>query len=100
MRHQNYWNGALVWQKIYDSALGRLHPDGILVITSYFDKEHLQATHALQQLGATLITTIVNPSSRPVLNAPNKSVDRHIAIFKKNKQATINESAEKTLLIP
>lgn len=81
MRHQNYWNGALVWQAIYDSALHRLHKDGILIITSYFDKEHLQAVQALQQLGANLLTTIRNPQSRPVLDAPNKSVDRHIAVF-------------------
>ncbi len=83
MRHQNYWNGAITWQHIYDSALNRLSPDGILVITSYFDKEHFQAVQAIQQLGATLITTVRNPISRPVTDAPNKSVDRHIAIFKK-----------------
>ncbi len=85
MRHQNYWNGATTWQSIYDSALQRLSPEGILVITSYFDKEHLQALQAIQQLGATLITTIQNPQSRPVLDAPNKSVDRHIAIFSKQE---------------
>lgn len=83
MRHQNYWNGATTWQNIYDSALLRLSQDGILVITSYFDKEHLQAVRAIQQLGANLITTIQNPQSRPILDAPNKSADRHIAIFKK-----------------
>lgn len=81
MRHQNYWNGAVTWQSIYDSALHRLSVEGILVITSYFDKEHLQALQAIQQLGATLITTIQNPQSRPIRDAPNKSVDRHIAIF-------------------
>jgi len=81
MRHQNYWNGAITWQSIYDSALNRLGPNGILVITSYFDKEHLQALQAIQQLGATLITTIRNPISRPVNDAPNKSVDRHVAVF-------------------
>jgi SAM-dependent methyltransferase len=85
MRHQNYWNGAATWQSIYDSALHRLSSKGILVITSYFDKEHLQALQAIQQLGATLITTIQNPQSRPVLDAPYKSVDRHIAIFSKQE---------------
>lgn len=87
MRHQNYWNGAITWQNIYDSALNRLYPDGILIITSYFDKEHLQAIQAIQQLGATLLTTIKNPISRPVTDAPNKSVDRHIAIFSKQEKA-------------
>jgi len=86
MRHQNYWNGAITWQNIYDSALNRLSPNGILVITSYFDKEHLQALQAIQQLGATLITSIRNPISRPVNDAPNKSVDRHIAIFNKQSE--------------
>jgi 2-polyprenyl-3-methyl-5-hydroxy-6-metoxy-1,4-benzoquinol methylase len=85
MRHQNYWNGAATWQSIYDSALQRLSPEGILVITSYFDKEHLQALQAIQQLGATLIITIQNPQSRPVMDAPYKSVDRHIAIFSKQQ---------------
>lgn len=85
MRHQNYWNGAAIWQKIYDSALNRLSPDGILVITSYFDEEHLQALRSIQQLGATLITTIQNPLSRILLDTPTKSVDRHIAIFTKQQ---------------
>jgi precorrin-6B methylase 2 len=89
MRHQNYWNGATTWQNIYDSALHRLSKTGILVITSYFDQEHLQALQAIQQLGASLVTTIQNPQSRPVRDAPNKSVDRHIAIFTKQKDDLI-----------
>lgn len=83
MRHQNYWNGATTWQKIYDSALDRLRPNGILVITSYFDQEHLQALQAIQQLGASLIITTQNPQSRILMETPVKSVDRHIAIFTK-----------------
>lgn len=85
MRHQNYWDGATTWQSIYDSALHRLSENGILVITSYFDQEHLQALQAIQQLGASLITTIQNPQSRHIHNAPDKSVDRHIAIFGNRK---------------
>ena len=83
MRHQNYWNGAITWQKIYDSALDRLRENGILLITSYFDQEHLQALQAIQQLGASLIITTQNPQSRILQEPPIKSVDRHIAIFKK-----------------
>ena len=82
MRHQNYWNGDLTWKRIYDSALHRLKSQGLLIITSYFDREHILALTAIQQLGATLITTIRNPSSRTINDAPNKSVDRHIAVFK------------------
>ena len=82
IRHQNYWNGAETWQQIYDNALHRLSNNGILVITSYFDREHLQAVQAISTMGGILTTNIRNPKSRIITDAPNKSVDRHIAIFK------------------
>lgn len=81
IRHQNYWNGAESWHRIYDNALHRLSDNGILVITSYFDREHLQAVQAISAMGGTLTTSIRNPKSRIISDAPNKSVDRHIAIF-------------------
>jgi ubiquinone/menaquinone biosynthesis C-methylase UbiE len=52
MRHQNFWNGAETWVRIYDSALRKLSPKGRLVITSYFDLEHQQAVRAISALGA------------------------------------------------
>jgi hypothetical protein len=55
------------------------------VITSYFDQEHLQAVQAIQELGACLINTIQNPLSRSLHDAPDKSVDRHISIFTRQK---------------
>ena len=81
IRHQNYWNGDLTWKRIYDSALHRLKDDGLLIITSYFDREHLLALQAIQQLGATLLTTVRNPNSRILQDVPNKSVDRHVAVL-------------------
>lgn len=81
MRHQNYWNGAEVWHRIYDAALQRLHDDGILVMTSYFDCEHWQAVRVLSAMGANLTASIRNPNSRLIGAAPPKSVDRHIAVF-------------------
>ena len=81
IRHQNYWNGAESWHRIYDNALHRLRDNGLLVITSYFDREHLQAVQAISAMGATLTTSIRNPKSRIITDAPNKSVDRHIAVF-------------------
>lgn len=83
MRHQNFWNGDTTWTKIYDQALHRLDEDGLLVITSYFDREHRLAMDAIQGLGAELIRTERNMDSRIITDAPNKSVDRHIAIFRK-----------------
>jgi len=82
MRHQNFWNGDTTWNKIYDNALLSLKPEGILIITSYFDREHLLAIKAIQTLGAQLLTSIRNSRSRIIQDATNKSVDRHIAIFK------------------
>ncbi len=82
MRHQNYWNGDSTWEKIFDQALEKLGTDGRLVITSYFDKEHSLALEALQRLGGELIRTEFNPETRE-LSTPGKSVDRHVAIFKR-----------------
>lgn len=82
MRHQNYWNGDSTWEKIFDQALEKLGTDGRLVITSYFDKEHALALDALQRLGGELIRTEFNPETRE-LSTPGKSVDRHVAIFKR-----------------
>ena len=83
MRHQNFWNGDTTWTKIYDEALHRLDDDGLLVITSYFDREHRLALEAIQGLGAELVCSERNLDSRIITDAPNKSVDRHIAIFRK-----------------
>ncbi|MBT8037686.1 MAG: methyltransferase domain-containing protein [Verrucomicrobiae bacterium] len=83
MRHQNFWNGDTTWSKIYDEALHRLDHDGLLVITSYFDREHQLALDAIQGLGAQLVCSQRNHASRVLTDARNKSVDRHVAIFKK-----------------
>ena len=82
MRHQNYWNGDLTWFKIYDQALHLLKPQGLLIITSYFDREHMLALQALQSLGAQLLLTWENPRTRMIEKKYTKSADRHIAIFK------------------
>ena len=82
MRHQNYWNGDATWEKIYDQALGKLDPEGRLVITSYFDEEHQLALDAIRKLGGELIVTERNEESRS-LPTPGKSIDRHVAVFRK-----------------
>ncbi len=83
LRHQNYWNDKPVWTQIFDQALERLDDDGLLVITSYFDQEHELATAALEKLGAIQVGSIINPNSRTLSDAPGKSVDKHLAIFRK-----------------
>lgn len=82
MRHQNYWNGDKTWEAIFDQALGKLDPDGRLIITSYFDREHDEALEAIGRLGGELIATERNEQSRE-LPTPGKSIDRHVAVFRR-----------------
>jgi SAM-dependent methyltransferase len=83
LRHQNYWNGEEVWKKIFDTGLAKLNDDGLLVITSYFDKEHQLALEALQKLGAEVVLSKRNEVSRKVSDGKDKSVDRWLAVLKK-----------------
>jgi hypothetical protein len=82
LRHQNYWHGPELWKRIFEQGLARMDENGLLVITSYFDKEHQLALEALDKLGAELITTHSNMDSRQLLT-PGKSVDKHIAVFRR-----------------
>lgn len=82
VRHQNLWFDRKVWTLLYAGLLDLLAADGVLVITSYFDREHLQALALLRQLGGRLAVTLQNPLSRP-LNHPGKSVDRHLAVLRR-----------------
>ncbi|TLD72608.1 class I SAM-dependent methyltransferase [Phragmitibacter flavus] len=82
LRHQNYWHGPELWKRIFEQGLARMDENGLLVITSYFDKEHQLALEALDKLGAELITTHSNQVSRQLLT-PGKSIDKHIAVFRR-----------------
>ena len=84
LRHQNYWHGPELWKKIFEQGLTKVDKDGVLVITSYFDKEHQLALDALQKLGAELVLTQRNDQSRK-LTFPGKSVDKHIAVLRRRK---------------
>ena len=84
MRHQNYWNDPAVWQRIFEQGLEKLRDDGLLVMTSYFDREHGLALEALERAGAELVVSASNEASRR-LEAPGKSVDRHVAVFRKKR---------------
>lgn len=92
-RHQNFWNGPRLWTALFDNALHQLHPAGLLIITSYFDKEHLLALEALKTLGAHLITTVRNPKSQPIRQTPGKSVDRHLAVYSLTSRGCFSSAA-------
>lgn len=84
MRHQNLWNGKRAWEEIYQKALQKLSPNGRLIITSYFDREHAEALEVLKNQGGELIVSQVNAKSRE-LEVAGKSVDRHLAILKREE---------------
>jgi SAM-dependent methyltransferase len=83
MRHQNFWNDPGLWGRMFDGALRQLNDDGLFVITSYFDKEHELACRHLAKLGAVKVAEYRNPRSRLLRDAPGKSIDRHIAVFRR-----------------
>jgi SAM-dependent methyltransferase len=82
LRHQNVWHDRDIWRRIYEFALARLPEHGYLIITSYFDREHLIALDLLRTLGAEVVVSLENPNSRP-LDYPGKSVDRHLAALRR-----------------
>lgn len=83
LRHQNFWHGQELWQKIFDQGIARMRPDGLMVITSYFDAEHRLAVEALAKLGMEVISNRRNVASRKLGDAPGKSVDRWVAVLRK-----------------
>ncbi len=82
LRHQNFWHGPELWKKIFEQGLDKTGEDGLLVITSYFDKEHRLALDALKGLGAELVVSRRNSLARQ-LQTPGKSVDKHIAVLRR-----------------
>lgn len=83
IRHQNYWSAVDDWTRLLKNALGVLNDAGILVITSYFDREHELASACLMQLGAERVADLMHPASTPLPDCPGKSVDRRMAVFRK-----------------
>jgi len=85
MRHQNFWNDPALWGRMFDGALRQLSDDGLFVITSYFDREHELACKKLEKLGAVKVAEYRNPLSRALADGKGKSIDRHIAIFRRQR---------------
>ena len=85
LRHQNYWHGQELWKKIFDQGIAKLRPDGMLVITSYFDVEHRLALQALESLGMEVVSNRRNKDSRALQDAPGKSVDRWVAVLRQRR---------------
>lgn len=83
IRHQNYWHDPVVWDRMLENGLKVLKTDGLLVCTSYFDKEHELLVAAMKTRGAEVLWNMRDPESRRLADAPGKSVDRHLVIFRK-----------------
>lgn len=82
VRHQNLWDGKRTWEEIYHKTMEKLSPNGRLIITSYFDREHSEAIEVIENQGGELLINQANEKSR-CLELPGKSVDRHVAILKR-----------------
>lgn len=85
LRHQNFWHGQELWKKIFDQGIAKLRPDGMLVITSYFDVEHKLALRALEAMGMEVVSNKRNKASRALNDAPGKSVDRWVAVLRQRR---------------
>ena len=81
LRHQNFYDGANTWRKIFDQGLAKLSAEGHLIFTSYFDREHELALEAFRSLGATVVVSRENPEGRQ-LSTPGKAIDKHIAVIR------------------
>jgi Methyltransferase domain len=81
IRHQNYWDAPQIWDQIFHNALNALSENGILIFTSYFDREHELAMASLQSRKAKLLINLPNTKSRSLSDAPKKFVDRQLVIY-------------------
>lgn len=81
IRHQNYWNDPVTWDRLLGNALTALAPGGLLVCTSYFDREHELMKASLKTRGAEIRWDVRHAASRPLPDVRGKSVDRHLAVF-------------------
>jgi len=92
-RHQNLYHGRTLWPRIFEQGLARLKEDGLLVMTSYFDREHELALKVFEDLGAEVVITERNEESRE-LATPGKSVDRHVAVLRRKRAAEVGLRAD------
>lgn len=100
-RHQNAYQGLDIWANIFAQAVDRLKPDGLLLVTSYYDKEHHIALDTIRACGAKLLISLRNPNSRQ-MTYEGQTLDRHVALFAgPNASEAICDSLERTsILLP
>jgi len=89
IRHQNYWHEPAVWDRLLGNALAGLKPGGVLACTSYFDREHELLVAALKMRDAVLAANLRHAASRELADVPGKSVDRHLAIFRRGEEMAL-----------
>jgi len=83
VRHQQISSSEEIWGSIFEQALERVSPDGIVILTSYSDSEHKML---MKKLATTKHCQIVwnerNPYEKS-LDHPEVSADRHVAVVKR-----------------
>lgn len=85
--HQNFLSAPKVWFEIFSNALKTLKTDGLLLISSFTDAEHLPACEIIEKIGGNMISSFLNRYTRIIRIAtedkPAMLVNGHIALFRK-----------------
>lgn len=81
LRHQNFYDDPHTWDKIFQRSLNQLQADGLLILTSYFEREHQLALASLLAHGARIQWNTYHHQTRVLDEKLQKSVDRHLAIL-------------------
>lgn len=82
VRHQQISDSEQTWVKIFQEALKRLAPDGIIISTSFSDIEHDMLVEQLKKLDCEILVNEANPYAVHT-SVKEVSIDRDVVIIKK-----------------
>jgi len=85
IRHQQISDNEQVWVKIFQEALNRLSPNGIMILTSFSDVEHKMLMEKLNALDVEILVDEANPYTKPTQHK-EVSIDRNITIIKRKTE--------------
>lgn len=84
IRYQQISDNEQIWSHIFQQALNRVTPEGIVIITSFSDIEQKMLLEALSKLDCQIVLNERNQFAKP-LNHEKISLDRNITILKRKK---------------
>ncbi len=84
IRNQHIMDNRAVWEKIFQTAIDRVTPEGIILLTSVNTAEHIAALVTLDQLNGEIALSSTNQYAEEVEPGTTKP-DRYMAIIRKRK---------------